>query len=66
MRLLDSVAVEERNSPELPALNIPFASQSEATIDDAKKSKTMELNENTTKTVVGDMENSKFQFLYEQ
>ena len=66
MRFLDSVAVEERDSPELPALNIPFASQTEATADDTEGSKTEEQKDTSVKTnIVSGMENSRFQFLYE-
>ena len=45
MRFLDSVATEERDSPELPALSIPFASQIEAIADENKKDSTDEQKE---------------------
>ena len=67
MRFLDSFAVEERDSPELPALNIPFANQTEATAADIEDSKTEEQKDPNAKTnIVTGIENSRFQFLYEQ
>ena len=67
MRFLDSVGVEERDSPELPALNIPFASQTEAMSDENKTDKTDDLKKTNTKSnTKNSRENSSFQFLYKQ
>ena len=61
-RLLDSVDSEERNSPELPALNIPFASQTAEPEIENPASQEPSDTVSQRKAV----ETSAFQFLCEQ
>ena len=67
MKFVDSTSTEERNSPELPTLNIPFASQTEEIASENEKDEVNVHKDTCAKPVVSDaMEKSTFQFLYEQ